>query len=293
MTDQKITLAFDPDQLAMIIDGLPTPTLVVDNKNGDVLHLNEEARSYFGFAHDDNSPRKGRDLVGDIERFKAYTAILEKNGEVRGFELTTKKVNGHFFTALVSGRKIFYGESSATLSTVIDITAQKVIETELERKGKLLEQAQSLAAVSGWEWFYDPEARTGEFQISERTATVLGWRPIARSVSSQDLFNLLHPDDLETLTKGLVGVKNKGAPFAFEFRIGDDLGDPIDISYRWVRALGDVTFSEDRLILSITGSVQDITESKNFERQIKETSTRLADSEARFRDYAEVSADWL
>ena len=109
MTDQKITLAFDPDQFALIVDGLPNPTMVVDNLNGDILYLNESARTYFSIAPGDDSPRKGRDFVGDLERFKAYLSLLEKNGEVRGFELSTKKLmaivslrwfpGGQFFTA--------------------------------------------------------------------------------------------------------------------------------------------------------------------------------------------------
>ena len=70
-----------------------------------------------------------------------------------------------------------------------------MIETELERKGKLLEQAQSLASVSGWEWIYDPDSKSDEIQISERTATVLGWRPIARSISLKDFMRHIHPND--------------------------------------------------------------------------------------------------
>jgi len=292
MTMGKKNLDFDPDQLALVIDGHPSPTLVIENDTGEVLYLNDEARRYFGIEANDTTTYHGRDFVADLERFKEFLAILTEEGEVHGFELPAKKTNGHRCNALASARVIIYGGRTATMTNVVDITVQKIVESELARKGKLLEQAQDMAAVAAWEWFFDTETRTGEFQISEKTARVFGWQPVARSIDSNEFLKFVHPDDRTSLTSSLADLKTQGSRFALEFRIGPEEVNA-DGPYRWVKALGDPFFSKDGLVEAIAGSIQDITEQKNFDQQLEETSHKLAASEARFRDYAEVSADWL
>jgi PAS domain-containing protein len=123
--------------------------------------------------------------------------------------------------------------------------------------------------VSGF--WVSSEVLDGIFGIDKNyQRTVTGW------------IDIVHPDDREMITQYLnERVIAKREPFDKQYRIIRKS----DQQVRWVHGLGQVTFDPDgKIIISMTGTIQDITESRL-------TTEALQESEERHRAIMESAND--
>ncbi|MEE8358388.1 MAG: PAS domain S-box protein, partial [Candidatus Hydrothermarchaeales archaeon] len=142
------------------------------------------------------------------------------------------------------------------------ITAE---ETLKESETKLLE-AQSIAHIGNWSW----NLQTDELFWSEENYRIFG---LSSKVSpSYEAFEkTIHPDDLEFVNKSVEDVLKRKKPYDIEFRIilpGDKEGV--------VHALGKVDYDEEDKPVRFFGTVQDITEHKKVEEELKIKDNAIA-----------------
>lgn len=144
----------------------------------------------------------------------------------------------------------------------------------LRRGKKYLSRAQTVARTGSWlfnvprsEWFW-----------SDEIYRVFGL-PEGKSLSYEILLDAMHPEDRETVKRHWQAAM-QGAPFDIEHRIVA-AGE-----IKWVRERAEQEFGADGSLLSVHGTVQDITERKHAEE-------KLYRSETRFKLLADVSARLL
>ncbi|MCK3684218.1 PAS domain S-box protein [Maribellus sp. YY47] len=87
--------------------------------------------------------------------------------------------------------------------------------------------------------------------------------------------NLIHPDDRKMMTEYFKNrVAEKQTFFDLEYRISrSDNGEE-----RWVNGQGECQFDDSQNPLRIIGTIQDITDRKRFEQQLKESEERFRNS---------------
>ncbi|HEY5909202.1 MAG TPA: HAMP domain-containing sensor histidine kinase, partial [Verrucomicrobiae bacterium] len=145
----------------------------------------------------------------------------------------------------------------------VDITKRKQAEQEQQRLAAQRQLALDAARL-GW-WHYDPASKLVTWD--ERYREIFGVLDRQRPI--EEILTRLHPDDVPPVRVAIEAALNPvdPKPFFAEFRILRD-----DRSVRWVEARGIATFEgkgDDRRPTSLVGTVQDITERKQFQAELE------------------------
>ncbi|QFU82034.1 PAS domain S-box protein [Natronorubrum aibiense] len=196
-----------------------------------------------------------RDAVSQRELFHTTFPIETADGERRW--------------VIERGRGIFDDDGSleAIEGVITDVTERVENERELERTTRLLEQSQQLATVGAWE--LDVREESHDLKWSEEVARIYGLEPDP-DVGLSEAIEFYHPDDRDELRSAVDRAIEPGEPYDLELRIVPADGD----DERWVRAIGEPV-REDGEVVRLRGSIQDITDRKRRERDLRETKRRL------------------
>jgi len=204
-------------------------------------------------------PEEHQDLVGAaIESvFEGGTTRVEvpfitKSGDQIPHEFTATRVEDPDGNLMLAG----IGR---------DITERKAREQELTRTKELLDQAQRIASVGGWE--IDVTTEPPEMTVTSEFYQLHGLSP-DDELSVGSIVDLYHPDDRETVMTEFQRAMETAEGYDMEVRIGDD------DHYRWVRALCEPV-TENGDVVKLRGSIQDITDRKLRERELEETRERM------------------
>ena len=144
-----------------------------------------------------------------------------------------------------------------------DVTEEKRQERELERSRELLRHAETLTDIGGWE----VDARTGSQRWTEGTYRIHDLDPTGDFEPTVETgVAFYHPDDREKIASAVGRCLDDGEPYELEIRLRTD-----EDRLRWVHTLGE-PIREDGEIVGIRGAIQDITERKDREEQLRELS---------------------
>jgi PAS domain S-box-containing protein len=138
-------------------------------------------------------------------------------------------------------------------------------ERELERQNDLFEKAQDLADVGAWEWY--PQDETGHY--SEQVYEIYGVEPGYEGSPETDIQQFYHPDDRDSVRDAIQGAIESGDNYDIEVRV-----TAADGTEKWVRTRGDPQF-EDGTCTRVRGTIRDITERKERERNLEQQGQRL------------------
>jgi PAS domain S-box-containing protein len=154
---------------------------------------------------------------------------------------------------------------AAFLTTSLVVTAlttkRKRVEEELAESRGRLEEAQRLAHVGWWE----RDIITGRVTVSDEVCRILGERPVA-----QWLY-LIHPEDRPRAAEAAAAAIRPGGPrYDVEYRVVRPDG-----ILRVVHSQGDVTWDDSGRPLRQFGVLQDITELRHAEQELRASEARL------------------
>ncbi|WP_157218732.1 GGDEF domain-containing protein [Flavisphingomonas formosensis] len=118
--------------LERIFAASPIP-VVISNRNGRILDLNDSAREFIGFTA---GPVEGTSLqefyVDPTDRERIF-ALLDRDGRVRDLELDVRLSDGAQRTVMIRATQVDTREGPIIISGIIDISNRKAIERSLER----------------------------------------------------------------------------------------------------------------------------------------------------------------
>ncbi|MEY7849185.1 bacterio-opsin activator domain-containing protein [Natrarchaeobius sp. A-rgal3] len=161
-----------------------------------------------------------------------------------------------------------------------DVSDRDRYERELERTTHLLEQAQQLTNVGAWELVVEGDGY--ELQWTDEVARIFGLGPeTAASISLEEALAFYHPADRSRLRTAIDRAVEEGEPYDLELRVITADGDR-----RWVRAIGDPVVggerwydseaaAGDREVVAVRGSIQDVTDRTERERELERTRAFL------------------
>ncbi|MDR3580698.1 MAG: PAS domain S-box protein [Oryzomonas sp.] len=206
---------------------------------------------------DDDRERIARSLIelrpGDhvISEFR----ILTKRGDIRWLKESCRCEAGEEPDYL-----LLYGSSQ-------DITAEKISEMALKKSEYFFKESQRSASIGS----YFADFISGKWETSEVLDTIFGIdENYNRSI--QGWLDIVHPDDRDYMSRYLMeDVISNRKPFSMEYRIIRKN----DGEKRWVNGRGSVEFDSNGNILSLIGTVQDITERKEIEEALSHSELFL------------------
>lgn len=129
-------------------------------------------------------------------------------------------------------------------------------ERELQRSQDLLEQAERIAHVGGWE--LDVRDEPFRFEATDEFYVIHGRSP-DEPLTPEEIIELYNPDDREYMQRLLTEAIEEGTTYDMEVRL-----DALAEGERWIRSIARPVV-EDGEVVAVRGSLQDITDRKENE----------------------------
>ncbi len=231
-------------------------------KDGAVIDANEAAIKMFGYDSLDDMKQKQRADFFD-DKSEEYLKIKRErtiNGKARG-EVHGIKKNGDYFPCIMfSNFFIDANGSSNTINSFIDISEEIEANEKLIKIQQLLTQAELLAEIGSSELDY----KTGKFLWSDGFYKIHGLQPNGQEITNEISEQFLHPDDRHKIKLMEEAFIEKKDHLEFDSKIIRTDGKIRDISSYWK-----FTYDKEGNPLKMYGVVQDITEKKEQEKELK------------------------
>lgn len=257
-SEERFTKAFQASPVAIAI---------LNDRDRTFLEVNDSWEAVFGYNREETIGRTALELnffnVEDRDRLRA---LGESQGFLRDEELDVRTKQGETRHVTMSAERFMISGELCNLCIFRDITERKLAEEALEESQRKLEEAQRLANIGYWEsdLLADPITIT----LSEETRRLLGK---ARHVLSQaELRELVHPDDRQLERMTFDRVLQTGRPYDAEYRIKRPDGD-----IRFVHVWDEITYDEGGRPTRMFGTVQDVTERKRADEELKASREQL------------------
>jgi len=196
-----------------------------------------------------------------------YTAIWRtiSSGNIWHGEMCNRTKNGNLYwvdTSIVPFLDAA-GLPYQYISIRTDITQLKESEQRLIR-------SQAFANIGTWDW----NIRSGELIWSERIAPLFGYAEGKLAHNYENFLNAVHPDDLQRVSDAIQDCVKRGIGYNIEHRCLWPDG-----SMHWLLQRGDVVRDAAGEPLHKLGLVQDITQRKQAELALEESSARLKEAQ--------------
>ncbi len=262
------------ERMAFVANAIPALIAYLDT-GVRYLWANEMYRRWFGEAPERIRGKHARDVLGlaawDV--IEPYVARVLAGDEVQFDHRITYK-DGVARDVSISYVPHFDRDGRVRGFGVLahDISEIRVAEHALRRSEHVLEQSQSTAHVGSWEAefangdVYDPTP----LRWSAETYRIFGYEPGSVEVSLPLFFQKVHPDDRERVRVESVAGVGRNEPFEKEFRIVRPDGT-IRVVQAWSCFELDPAGKPARMI----GTVQDITERKKAEQELRQAREDL------------------
>ena len=253
--------AFDDAAVGMALNSLDGRFTQVNRSLCEMLGYTEEEllrRTFKDISHPE-------DLDVSVSRVRE---LLE--GEREGYQLEKRYLHADgrpVWAALsVSAVRDPEGTPLYLIAQMQDITERKQAEARLRKSQASLAEAQRMASIGNWEY----DLTTEEVTWSDEVFRIYGYAPQEYVPTFDRLLEMVHLDDSHLLTERLDGAVNRGEPYDFEHRV--ILPDGTErVVHRRARVVRD----EDGKPLRLLGTVQDVTERKKAEEEIRELNESL------------------
>jgi len=237
-----------------------------DPDDGRVLESNKAFEKLLGYTADELLGMTIYDFIAhereDIERNvrRDHRERRRDKGERK-----YRRKDGRLVDVKASASVVPYGEQEAVCCVVHDVTERKEAEEALRKSEARLMEAQRIARLGNWEW----NVKTGEFFWSDEVFRIYGYEPKEFVPTYDKLMELAHPDDRELVEKNIDAL-HEHKPYEFEHRILRPNGEE-----RVLHRQAKVYFDDEGEPLRMVGTVHDITEQKEAERQLRESEERF------------------
>ncbi|MDH5188500.1 MAG: PAS domain S-box protein, partial [Rhodospirillaceae bacterium] len=188
-----------------------------------------------------------------------------------------RRKSGSTFPVEVSIAILSSEGSDLYIAAARDISERKEAEEKANHNAANLANAQRIAHFGSYEW----DIVTGELVWSDEHYRIWELEPHSVAVNFDLFIERIHPDDVERANEAIKHAIDTGESLDLKIRLL--MGDG---RIKFVESLGEVKYDENGTPLSMSGTIHDIT-------QEHEISVALAQSEARFRGFAESTSDWF
>ncbi|MDR3578086.1 MAG: PAS domain S-box protein [Anaerolineaceae bacterium] len=153
-----------------------------------------------------------------------------------------------------------------------DITAQKLAENKIRQSEEGLRKAQQVSHVGSWSWYIP----ANQLEWSDEFYRIFGIeKELFTGFLPEVIERAIHPDDREKVNQSNLSVSQDKKLVPLEFRI---IWPDQSVHWVWAEA-GDLLLDKEEQPAYLTGFVQDITERKQAEEVLRETSHWLSEAE--------------
>lgn len=236
--------------------------------DGVFVRVNETELQWLGYAREEILCRKKFvDLITPASRkvFAANFPVFKEHGEVMDLEFDMVRKDGSILPVLLNATAVkdAAGRFVMSRSVVHDVSRRVLAEETLRRSEANLNRAQAVAHIGSWSL----DAAKNELLWSAEAYRLFDIPP-GTPMTYEKFLDKVHPDDREAVGAAWAAALER-KPYDIEHRVS--AGGRV----RWVRERAEVEFGPDGRALRGIGTVQDVTELKRAEDEIRALNAEL------------------
>jgi PAS domain S-box-containing protein len=240
--------------------------ILVFNLDGRIVRYNRNFLRMFNLTAEQLAARGPKAIVEAIvEQVEDGARLVDEahakwqhlDGEITS---PMRFKDGRVFQRFVAPHQID-GRIVGRVITYHDVSEAARAAAALEQHRAFLEKAQEVGHVGSWVAELDGSDRLG---WSAETYRIFGLTPADFPGTSAAFISLIHPEDAEHVRHSSAAAIDSGQPYSIEHRITRADGE-----VRWVHEQADVVRDADGKPLRMIGTVQDITERRRLEEQLR------------------------
>jgi len=175
-----------------------------------------------------------------------------------------------------------HGRAVRMVGVNYDVTERKRAEDALLQRQRELNEAQRIATVGSWVW----EVDTSTFTWSDELFRILGRDPALGPPKPDERSQFYPPESWQRISAASDAALLAGASFELELEMITTTGRRL-----WARTVGEAQRDASGRIVMLRGTVQDITERRRIEDDLRTYQERLEETvAARTRELTEARA---
>ncbi len=250
-------------KLRLIADNAAEAILAYD-MNRHLIYVNPAVEEQTGYSVDEMRARQFIKWVhpeDDARMMDLWEKLYQGQG-YSGAEFRIVTKDGRVKWILGSWGPLWdeNGKQLGVQGRELDITDRKEAEERLRKSEMSLAKAQQTAHLGSWE----QDLASGVLEWSEETYRIFGLPP-GRPITEEFFFSCVHPDDRAAVRKAAREALDEHTTYSIDHRIVR-----LDGSERWVHEQGEYVFDDRGQATRMVGTVQDITERKLLEDQLRQ-----------------------
>ncbi len=251
------------NKYALLYDFAPVGYFAFD-RDGAIQSVNLFGERLLGIARSDLAGRRFEAFVADEDRF-VFSNYLATVFESQGQETCRLRLSQPGDRPLYVRIEAMVTESGEEcLAVLVDITEKKKADQALAESEYNLAKAQSMTHVGSW----SSDPATSGVKASDELLRILR---LKRDEATQESFaGVVHPDDRENVMEQLRRGAELGKSYEIEHRLLFPGGGS-----RWVYTIVEPSVNSAGKVVRLYGTTQDITERKQVEVELRNTTNEL------------------
>ncbi|MFA6189186.1 MAG: PAS domain-containing protein [Sulfuricurvum sp.] len=200
-----------------------------------------------------------------ITPLKDLVALMKRVSDNNDFTLRSKLSGSDELGALSTGFNAMLEQIQTRDNTLL--YQQEHLEQEVVLRTARLTEAQRIAHIGNWEW----DIVNDTLSWSDEIYLIFGLTPQQFGATYDAFLNVVHPEDRKLVDTHVRQALIDGKSYSIDHRILLPDG-----SLRYVHEQAEVLQGEDGQAINMQGTVQDITERKTSEEELKNSNEQLS-----------------
>ena len=253
-----------------ILAVVPDAVIIINNR-GLIQFVNPGGQKMFGYELEEMRGKNISTLMPEpySTEHDGYLHRYQQTGEAHiigiGREVFGLRKDGTIIPIHLSVGEIDLQGNKAFIGIVVDMTNQKATEATLALSEERATLAQRFANIGYWDWTIS----TGDLYWSERIAPMFGYETGKVETTYENFLAAIHPDDRDLVSNAVNDSVANGALYEIEHRVVWPDG-----TTRWLLERGDVTRDAENNPIRMLGVVQDITDRKKLEEDLRQAKEK-------------------